>query len=87
MEGRYYYWDNNYINDKGENLQECFDKYGTGIQNMNKQVRYEVIFLDETKSFGNSWMLRAYSRQTGDNVPVTLYEKDKVYGKHVLNPK
>lgn len=87
MAGRYYYWDNNRRNKKGETLQECFDKYGTGVQNMDKTAKYEVIFLDETRDFGYSWMLRMYSRQTGDNISVRLYELDKVYGHHPLNNK
>ena len=84
MDQRYYYWDPLEKSKNGETLSECLALYGTGSQNLNKHVRYDVLFLDESRSFGNAWMLRAYNRSTKDNVPVTLYEKNpehKVYGK------
>lgn len=76
---RYYYWDNNFKNQLGEDLETCKAKYGLGKQNLNKNVRYEVIFLDANKDFGNSWMLKMFNRQTGDNVEVTAYKDNKVY--------
>lgn len=84
MSQRYYYWDPNERTDKGETLEDCLRLYGTGSQNMNKELRYDVLFLDSSKSYGHSWMLRAYHRATGDNVPVRLYEENpehRVYGK------
>lgn len=67
---KYYYWDNNFKNSKGEDLETCKNKYGIKKQNLNKNIRYEVIYLDETKDLGHSWMLKMFNRQTGDNIEV-----------------
>ena len=84
----YYYWDETYQSNEGKTLQECFDAYGTGTQKfLRRSARMEVIFLDATRDFGNSWMLRCYHTATGENIPVTLYEPNKIYGQHKLNPK
>jgi len=83
---KYYYWDNSEKNKNDETLQECFDKYGTGIQNLNSFIMMECIYLDDKQDFGYSWMLRCYDIQTGKNVPVKLYEQHKVFGSHKLNP-
>lgn len=84
---QYYYWDYSFLNNQGLTLKECFVNFGTGTQNLNKQIRMEVIFLDDTQDFGNSWCLRCYDRSTKQNIPVRLYEQkphNKVYGRHLV---
>jgi hypothetical protein len=88
----YYYWSKTYQNDKGETLIQCFDKYGTGVQNFVKDgynLVMECVFLDEHYNYGHSWCMRLYQLETGKNIPVRLYEKnpeEKIYGHHDLNP-
>ena len=50
------YWSDTFVN-AGESLQTCLDKYGTGIQHLRNMAIF-VIFLDHTKDFGYSWLLR-----------------------------
>lgn len=76
----YYYWDENFRSNGGLTLQECLNKYGIGKETMGRGIDYQVIFLDEKRDFGYSWMLRCYRRKTGENVPVRLYEQHKVVG-------
>lgn len=80
----YYYWSDTYRNNDGDNLEKCVEKFGTGKQKLpHKNILMEVIFLDEKHSFGYSWCLRCYNKKTGQNVPVSLYEKnpeEKRYG-------
>jgi|LakMenE18May11ns_1017448.scaffolds.fasta_scaffold9958587_14 hypothetical protein len=79
----YYYWDDCFYNKNGLSLRDCYNRYGLGKQQIcNDALTMEVIFLDESKSFGNSWALRVYDRQN-KNVPLRLYEKDKIYGKFI----
>ena len=79
----YNYWDDCFYNKNGLSLRDCYNLYGLGIQQIcNDTLTMEVIFLDESKSFGNSWALRVYDRQN-KNVPLRLYEKDKIYGKFI----
>ena len=78
----YYYWDNNFVTDNQETLQQCYEKYGIGRQKIpNSPCMMDVIFLDDTRSFGNSWCLKAYHKNKGTNIPVRLCENDKVYGQ------
>ena len=53
------YWSDTFVNALGESLQDCLDTYGTGIQILPRNRTIFVIFLDHTKDFGNSWLLRA----------------------------
>ena len=84
----YYYWDFAYRSKDGKTLQECFDSFGTGVQKLQlDDIVMEVIFLDAKRGFNNSWVLRCYSETTGINVPVRLYEENRINGRHALNPK
>ena len=79
----YYYWDKEFTNYQGETLLECRDKYGFGSQKvpiLDVEYIMDVIFLDKRHSFGNSWCLRLYDKDTDLNMPVKLYENNKVYG-------
>lgn len=87
----YYYWSTTFCNENGDNLEICFNKFGTGTQVLpfGENFIMEVVYLDERKDFGNSWCLRCYNKQTGKNIPVGLYEKnpdEKIYGNKDLNP-
>lgn len=88
----YYYWSDTSQNDKGETLDQCFRRYGTGVQRFmmgGYNLVMECVFLDERYDFGHSWCMRCYQSETGKNIPVRLYEKDpkeKIYGVHDLNP-
>lgn len=80
----YYYWNDEFKTEKGETLIECHRKYGLGKQRITKNyIHYimDVIFLDERKTFGNSWCIRLYNKKRGTNIPVTLCEPDKIYGQ------
>ena len=79
MSGKYHYWDANHLNKDGETLEECDKKYGRGKQTVKPGIIMEVIFLSKKRDFGYSWCLKCYHKQTGQNVPVTAYEQDKVY--------
>jgi len=80
----YYYWDSNFVNNQGETLEQCANKYGIGKQNLSKKIIMEVIFLNESKDFGYSWCLRSYNKATNNNIPVKLYENNKVEGVYTL---
>ena len=83
MNCRYYYWDNEFrTKDKEECLQTCADKYGIGHQKLFGIGVMDVIFLDSSKSFSNSWCLRMYSNKKKTSVPFTLYEPNKVYSRY-----
>jgi len=71
----YYYWDKEFKTKQNLTLKECLEKYGTTIAK-TKNFYYKVIFLDENKSLGNSWMLWAKDYVKDENVAVTLYEKN-----------
>lgn len=87
---QYYYWSNTTTNKDGENLETCLEKYGTGVQKLNgNRFIMECIFLDESRSFGNSWCLRCYNAKTKVNVVMKMYEEnpdEKVFGIPKLNP-
>lgn len=51
------YWNDAFRNEKGEDLQTCLEKYGWGVDR-DHYAKVTVIFLDETRSFGYSWLLR-----------------------------
>ena len=82
----YHYWSKIFKTTQGKTLEECYQEYGTGSQYLNPFTVMEVIFLDEARSFGKSWVLRCFSSITGENIPVRLYEADKVAGYCRLNP-
>lgn len=82
----YYYWDPNFRTQTGETLVYCYQQYGTGTQKMNKNgICMEVIFLDQRRTFANSWVLRCYDLANGVNVPVKLYLGLEVVGRLALN--
>ena len=83
----YHYWDPDFRTAEGLTLQQCLDKYGTGTQNMGRNIHYQVIFLDAKRDYGNSWMLRCFNRATGENVPVRLYEDKKCFGPTPVRSK
>ncbi len=75
----YYYWDDKTTNNLGEHLHQCVEKYGLGTQKLRgKYTTMTVIYLDDQKSFGNSWCLKVIRK--GKNIPMTLYEENKMYG-------
>lgn len=88
----YYYWSQDYKSKSGETLDDCFRKYGTGVQYFkrgNFNLAMECVFLSDEYDFGNSWCMRCYQRESGNNIPVGLYEKnpkEKIFGHHELNP-
>ena len=51
------YWDDSFKNTLGEDLTTCMAKYGVGTEQGDAQSDFTVVcvFLDEKKSFGNSW--------------------------------
>lgn len=71
----YFYWDDSLRTKDGLSLQECLERFGTGVQQAS-QFYYKVVFLDESKSFGNSFMLWARHNVTHQNCYVRLYEKN-----------
>jgi len=76
---KYHYWDSNYHNKEGQTLEECDKLYGRGRQTVKPGFVMDVVFLSKEKTFGYSWCLKVHNLKTGQNVPVRLYEKDKVY--------
>ncbi len=56
-------------------LKECYERFGTKIV-MANNFYYKVVFLDETKDLGYSWMLWSKDIAKDTNMRVTLYEKD-----------
>ena len=55
------YWNTRYRNEKRENLATCLNRYGWGVTQIheeNNPVRtLTLIYLDESRSDGNAWML------------------------------
>uniref|UniRef100_A0A6C0JTZ9 Uncharacterized protein n=1 Tax=viral metagenome TaxID=1070528 RepID=A0A6C0JTZ9_9ZZZZ len=85
----YYYWDDEMTNKKGETLQQCFEKYGTGVQKDkldNIKFIMDVVYLDDTYSFGYSWCLRMIDARTRKNIKMRQYEQHACPGVHALNP-
>jgi hypothetical protein len=79
----YYYWDPAFRSKDGLTLDECMQRFGAAVTvfpTENGNFRYKVIFLDETRDLGHSWMLWMKT-QRNRNVKVTMYEDKKVFGK------
>jgi hypothetical protein len=76
----YHYWDDDFKTDKNESLQECLNLYGTQVVRHPSGYKYKVIFLDDARDLGNSWMLWSKTLR-GKNIPVKLYEEHKTLGK------
>jgi len=70
----YYYWDENFKNKDDLSLQECYDRFGTKIVMANK-FYYKVVFLDETKDLGYSWMLWSKDIATDKNMRFLYMKK------------
>jgi hypothetical protein len=69
----WFYWSEAQRNVKGEDLATCLHLYGTsGEHDNNRDLETELVFLDETRSTGYSWLLTV--TLTGTLVPVRLYE-------------
>jgi len=70
------YWDDSFKNELGEDLTTCMAKYGVGTEQGDAQSDFTVVcvFLDATKDFGNSWLLRV--DMSGGFVPAYLYYSD-----------
>ena len=66
------YWSDEFRNDEGEDLQTCLEKYGHGVDtDAQRDILTLVIFLNEDKDFGESWLIRI---NCGDRfVPSRLY--------------
>ena len=69
------YWSDEFRNAEGEDLQTCLEKYGHGVEkDAQRNMKVFVIFLNEDKDFGKSWLIRV---NHGDHfVPARLYSED-----------
>jgi hypothetical protein len=71
----WFYWSESERNVKGEELATCLHLYDTGGErDDDRDLETKLVFLDETRSTGYSWLLMV--TLTGTLVPVRLYEAD-----------
>ena len=70
------YWSDEFRNKNGEDLDTCLRLYGWGVnRDVQRALKITVIFLDDTRSFGNSWLIRMDERNTFCRV--RLYAEDE----------
>ena len=78
------YWSDTFRNKYGENLQTCLDKYGYGVdRDAQRALKVTVIYLDETKEFEYSWLVRIDIRNTFRRA--AQYENDSCVRIKVIN--
>jgi hypothetical protein len=69
----WFYWSEAERTVKGEDLATCLHLYDTGGErDDDRDLETQLVFLDETRSTGYSWLLTF--TVTGTLVPVLLYE-------------
>ena len=82
------YYSEVFRNKENESLEECLEKYGTGSQSGDTKngvrVRTHLIYLDDTRSAGCSWLFRI-EKQTGRTfIPARLYRDDPTISIKVI---
>ena len=57
----WYYWSDTFVNEQGESLRTCLERYGTGGDE-DDALMTRLVYLDETRCDGNSWLLNMQER-------------------------
>jgi len=72
----WFYWSESERNVKGEELATCLHLYDTGGErDDDRDLETKLVFLDETRSTGYSWLLIV--TLTGTLVPVRIYDRSR----------
>ena len=74
----YYYWDENKVNDEGESLRVCMERYGVGgwySEEEDKILVAALVFLSSDKTAENSWLL-GIKLLNDQQVAAKMYEDD-----------
>ena len=87
----WYYWSDVIVNELGETLTECVQKYGIGGWCcLDKDMKAQVIYLDDQLDFSNSWLLccRHNNKSTlEESIPYQengdIYKKSGIITEHL----
>ena len=82
------YYSEVFRNKENESLEECLEKYGTGSQSGDTKngvrVRTHLIYLDDTRSAGCSWLFRIEKQAGRTFIPARLYRDDPTISIKVI---
>ena len=59
-----WYWSETFVNEHGESLRTCLERYGTGGDE-DDVLTTRLVYLDATRSDCNSWLLNVRERSSG----------------------
>jgi hypothetical protein len=77
FKGRWYYWSDDFLNEQGENLVTCLEKYGTGgWTSAEKDMKAALIYLDASCDEGHAWLKSVDRLSTGEQATIRLHEED-----------
>ena len=72
----YYYWNETKVNDEGESLEACMERYGVGgWYSEEKDMVAALVFLSTDKTAGNSWLL-GIKHLNDEQGAARMYEDD-----------
>ncbi len=90
----FYYWNETKLNDEGESLRACMERYGVGgWYSEEKDMVAALVFLSADKTAAKSWLL-GIKHLNGKQGAAGMYENDpRVYhlslstslGAHITN--
>ncbi|MAT10129.1 MAG: hypothetical protein CMM02_03885 [Rhodopirellula sp.] len=72
-----FYWSDDFKSRNNETLQHCFNTYGVGgWMSRSRDMVAALIFLDETRSACNSWLLGVKHFRSNKQADVALYQNE-----------